>query len=202
MYCWGFCGAEAAEARLLAASFAFSDASFTVSLSRRWGVSPVSPQHPERGTRDRERMTNNEDHSVFLFSSLHTWDMQQYWLHQAQHDSLEYLEMVGKKHITARKQWRVGWRFLASLMDFNKLFLLKVDLTKILRLCLFFSVSQQTNKLETVLLFCRMYSVFCDAAGMWDSWSNYYCGCTKCCSNYFASVVPQHGKEGKISQTM
>lgn len=39
-YCRGFCGAEAADARLLAASLAFPDASFTESLSSRWGVSP------------------------------------------------------------------------------------------------------------------------------------------------------------------
>lgn len=51
-YCWGFCGTAAAEARLLAASLAFSDASFTVSLSSRWGVSPVRVQ---RNRRDRMR---------------------------------------------------------------------------------------------------------------------------------------------------
>lgn len=39
-YCCGFCGAAAAEARLFAASLAFSDASFTESLSGRWGASP------------------------------------------------------------------------------------------------------------------------------------------------------------------
>lgn len=42
-YCLGFCGA-AADARVLAASLAFSDASFTVSLSSRCGVSPERPE--------------------------------------------------------------------------------------------------------------------------------------------------------------
>lgn len=43
-YCWGFCGVAAAEANVLAASLAFSEASFTVSLSSRWGASPATPE--------------------------------------------------------------------------------------------------------------------------------------------------------------
>lgn len=62
-YCGGFCGPAAAEARLLAVSLAFSDAPFTVSLSGRWGVSPVG------AFRQRERTRRSEDNvfSLALF---------------------------------------------------------------------------------------------------------------------------------------
>lgn len=53
-YCWGFCGTEAAVARLLAASLALPEASFTESLSSRWCVSPAGTDKdaPELQTRD------------------------------------------------------------------------------------------------------------------------------------------------------
>lgn len=49
-YCWGFCGTDAAVARLLAASLAFPEASFTESLSSRWCVSPASTDKDTHGT--------------------------------------------------------------------------------------------------------------------------------------------------------
>lgn len=49
-YCWGFCGTEAAVARLLAASLAFPEASFTESLSSRWCVSPACTDKDTRET--------------------------------------------------------------------------------------------------------------------------------------------------------
>lgn len=62
MNCWGFCGAAAAaEARFLAASLAFPDASFTASLSSHWGVSPV---------RWKERQS--EDNGAVSLSHFHT----------------------------------------------------------------------------------------------------------------------------------
>lgn len=53
-YCWGFCGTEAAVARLLAASLALPEASFTESLSSRWCVSPAGTDKdtPELQTQD------------------------------------------------------------------------------------------------------------------------------------------------------
>lgn len=49
-YCWGFCGTDATVARLLAASLAFPEASFTESLSSHWCVSPASTDKDTHGT--------------------------------------------------------------------------------------------------------------------------------------------------------
>lgn len=69
--CRGFCGTAAAEASVLAASLAFSDASFTVSLSSRWGASPVGR---ERGWGGRER---GRQASATLWDPC--WDQDAHW---------------------------------------------------------------------------------------------------------------------------